>query len=246
MGIISLELLHHLRDLAAVGLHLAVLAVASYRHAREAEPGLVLAPLLLIPLVHLLRPAGEAHVRGVRQPGEDGEQSEGDDGLLDGDDVRGPVRVHDQHPDVRQNGEGCRDQEHRELRDAAHLAVGDGHGAHRRDGEQVEGRGPHNGGGPELAGGLRVALGQALHGLQDSQEDLRGRRAECHKCQVGHRGVPVLDLNVGHLAGLQVLLLDLLHTAGDSLNRGHEHIADDCNPEETVDEPQEVGNCESL
>ena len=180
------------------------------------------------------RLAANLPVGHVAQQDEDAEQEERDEGLHEGDLVGGPEEEADDHPDVSEDGEEGGDEEDVEDFDFLDLlvrdllkkrVVGGGQGAesahahtgtegvggrtYRNDAdagnhEQVEGSRPDDGGRAELARNL--AGNEVVHRLDDGQQDFRGGRAEGHKGQVGHGGVPDGDVDAD--LGLR-LLVDL-------------------------------------
>ena len=115
------------------------------------------------------------------------------------------------------------------------LALGDADDADSRDDQQVEGGRADDGAGAELAG-----LEGVLDDLDAGEEDLGRRGAERHEGEVGDGAVPD-----GHLDDLGLVLLgggdvDLLGLGGDLLDGAHEHVGDDLDAEEGVEEADEV------
>mmetsp|Transcript_12800 Transcript_12800/g.40454 ORF Transcript_12800/g.40454 Transcript_12800/m.40454 type:complete len:273 (-) Transcript_12800:578-1396(-) len=113
----------------------------------------------------------------VRVCDEQGKECKGKDGLRNGHHAGRPHLEHDQHPHVGPDGPRSRSDEHPHVRDYAKLAIWDCHDADGGDGEQVEGRRPHDGRRAKLA--RRVP--ERRHGLDDGKENLGSRGPEGHE-----------------------------------------------------------------
>mmetsp|Transcript_99229 Transcript_99229/g.303411 ORF Transcript_99229/g.303411 Transcript_99229/m.303411 type:complete len:235 (-) Transcript_99229:187-891(-) len=179
------------------------------RHRKDTDPGhksVEVAPVGLVRNVHEHR---QEHERGKRLP-----------------DIHDPRRddgQRERHPHVGEHRKERRDVQDRQLLHHANLVLGDDQDAHRHDHQQVEGRGTHDGGGPEPPE-VEVLFDDVDHG----QENLRGGGPESHQREGGDGFVPDLE-------GPQ-LAVDLppASPARDHIDAGHEQVSHDCHADKPI------------
>mmetsp|Transcript_6846 Transcript_6846/g.12943 ORF Transcript_6846/g.12943 Transcript_6846/m.12943 type:complete len:248 (-) Transcript_6846:460-1203(-) len=102
-------------------------------------------------LQHLLRQLlREANVEEIGHQDQHREHGEGHGGLPHVDVVRGADLQDDDQPQVREHRRDARHRKHPHLLDVLDVRAGDAGHAHGADDEEVEGRGPHDGRGPQV------------------------------------------------------------------------------------------------
>ena len=186
----------------------------------------------------LLVGAAPAPVGEVGDDDEERQKGQGEPGFPGVDLSRSNVLDHQQHPDVGPDGPDAGDDEHPELLDGFDLPRGNAHHADRCDDQKVEGRAADDGERAESVFGFpRVDV--AYH-FPRGQKDLRGRAAQRHEGEVGHRLVPQQHLPLHLLLPLLVPPHHLALLARDHLDAAHKHIRGDGDANKQVGQGQDV------